>query len=107
MTKGTALRMCFRLGAMVDVLGEKLGEIVGISRKTMSIALLVIGVVLAAYLTLLMIMSPDVSARGEDSKIEASDGEISQAEISNGKDSNGEILRKDGDVIRKEQFKRN
>jgi hypothetical protein len=82
----------------------------------MSIVLLVTGIVLAAYLTLLVMMSPDVSARGEGSGIEASDDEISQAEISqaeisngkdsNGKDSNGEILRKDGDVIRKEQFKR-
>ena len=80
----------------------------------MSIVLMVIGVVLVAYLTLLVKMSPDVSATGEASKGEISNGEISNGEISNGeisngeisngKDSNGEILRKDGDIIRKEQL---
>jgi hypothetical protein len=71
-----------------------------------SIGFLVIGVVLGAYLTLLVIFSPDVSARGGGSGIEASNGKSFQGEISNGKDSNGEILHKDGEVIRKEQFKR-
>jgi hypothetical protein len=72
----------------------------------MSIFLMVIGVVLVAYLTLMVIVSPDVSATGEGSGIKASDGKSSQGESSNAKDSNGEILHPNGDVIRKEQFKR-
>ena len=72
----------------------------------MSIVFLVVGVLLVAYLTLLLTMAPDAGARGEDSGNESSNDEISNAEISNGKDANGEILHKDGEVIRKEQFKR-
>jgi hypothetical protein len=89
---------------------------VSISSKTMSIVFLVVGVLLVAYLTLLLTMSPDAGARGgesgnessndEISNDETSNDEISNSEISNGKDSNGEILHKDGEVIRKEQFKR-
>jgi hypothetical protein len=83
---------------------------VGISSKTMRIVLMVIGVVLVAYLTLMVMVSPDVSATGEGSGIEASNGkssqgESSQGESSNAKDSSGEILHPNGDVIRKEQFK--
>ena len=72
----------------------------------MSIVFIVMGVVLVAYLTLMVIVSPDVSATGEGSGIEASDGKSSQGESSKAKDSNGEILHPNGEVIRKEQFKR-
>jgi hypothetical protein len=77
----------------------------------MSVAFLVVGVLLVAYLTLMTTMASDVSARGGRSGIEASDGqssngEISNGEISNGEDSNGEILHPNGEVLRKEQFKR-
>jgi hypothetical protein len=97
----------------------------------MSIVFLVVGVLLVAYLTLQLTMSPDAGARGEDSGNESSNAEISNGkdsngeisngeisdgeipdgkdangEISDGNDANGEILRPDGEVIRKEQFKR-
>jgi hypothetical protein len=72
----------------------------------MSIVFIVLGVVLVAYLTLMVIGSPDVSATGEASGLEASDGKSSQGESSNAKDSSGEILHPNGEKLRKEQFKR-
>ena len=72
----------------------------------MSIVFLVVGVLLVAYLTLLLTMPPDAGATGGVSGIEPSNGKASKSEISNGKGSDDEVLHPDGELIRKEQFKR-
>ena len=88
-------------GEIVGV-GRKTMSIVGkagVGRKTMGIVFLVIGALLVAYLTLTMAMASDVGAEGGGSGSKASEGEITNAEITGGGGYDGEILRK-------EQFKR-
>ena len=77
----------------------------GVSRKTMGILFLVIGALLVAYLSLMMIvMASDVGARGGDSGSKASQGEITNAEITNSEITDGGGYK--GEIMRKEQFKR-